>query len=101
MESADPHAGNQLFKKWIASVHRILKHGVTSKSAMNETSAKLRDLLWQDPLRRERYLRQVITDRLATRPAPVIEGFITATYFFAFRTLKLAEAVEEISYHAT
>src|SRR5437762_1527863 len=30
-----------------------------------------------------------------------MEGYIVATYFFAFRTQRLAEAVEEISYHAT
>src|SRR5437762_5364170 len=30
-----------------------------------------------------------------------MEGYIVATYFFAFRTQKLVEAVEEISYHAT
>src|SRR5437762_12604155 len=30
-----------------------------------------------------------------------MEGYIVATYFFAFRTQRLADAVEEISYHAT
>src|SRR5258708_36101400 len=30
-----------------------------------------------------------------------MEDYIVASYFFAFRTMKLEEAVHEISYHAT
>jgi ribulose 1,5-bisphosphate carboxylase large subunit-like protein len=59
------------------------------------------DLLWHDEDARETRLRGVITDRLAERPPPALDDQVVATYFFAFRTLKLADAVTEISYHAT
>jgi ribulose 1,5-bisphosphate carboxylase large subunit-like protein len=58
-------------------------------------------LLWHDPVPREEALRRTITERLALKPAPAIEDCIVATYFFAFRTMKLEKAVGEISYHAT
>ena len=57
--------------------------------------------LWYDQEAREALLRQVIRERLALNPPPAMDDFITATYFFAFRTMKLIDAVEEISYHAT
>lgn len=50
---------------------------------------------------REVLLRRVITDRLAAKPAPYVAEHIVATYYFAFRTMTLEKAVEEISYHAT
>ena len=59
------------------------------------------DLLWHDADAREVRLRQVVQERLAAKPAPMLDDAIVATYFFAFRTMKLAEAVTEISYHAT
>src|SRR6267143_5983231 len=68
---------------------------------MNFLDNKTIDLLWHDAEPREVRLRQVITDRLRERPAPAIEDHIVATYFFAFRSTKLVNAVEEISYHAT
>jgi ribulose 1,5-bisphosphate carboxylase large subunit-like protein len=68
---------------------------------MNAARAKTPDLLWYDQARREQYLRQIITERLAASPAPVMDDCVVATYFFAFRSLKLHEAVKEISYHAT
>jgi ribulose 1,5-bisphosphate carboxylase large subunit-like protein len=58
-------------------------------------------LLWHDPVPREETLRRIITERLAAKPPPQIEDCIVASYFFAFRKMKLAKAVEEISYHAT
>jgi ribulose-bisphosphate carboxylase large chain len=64
-------------------------------------SAKIRALLWRDPAPREETLRRLVTERLALRPPPRIDDCIVATYFFAFRTMKLSKAVEEISYHAT
>lgn len=57
--------------------------------------------LWDDFDAREVILRQVVTDRLAEKPAPQVPDHIVATYYFAFRTMKLEKAVEEISYHAT
>jgi ribulose-bisphosphate carboxylase large chain len=60
-----------------------------------------RNLLWYDNDAREVRLRQVIQDRLAERPAPTSPEHVIATYFFAFRSMQLADAVEEISYHAT
>src|SRR5258706_14783618 len=68
---------------------------------MDYIDSKTLDLLWHDAEPREIELRRVITERLHARPAPQMEDFIVATYFFAFRTMKLAHAVEEISYHAT
>ena len=68
---------------------------------MNYLDSKTLDLLWQDSEPREIELRRVITDRLRAKPAPQMDDFIVATYFFAFRTMTLAHAVEEISYHAT
>jgi len=59
------------------------------------------DLLWYDLDRREERLREIVRDRLAERPPPVIDDQIVATYFFAFRTQTLLEAAKEISYHAT
>src|SRR5207249_5078798 len=50
---------------------------------------------------REVRLREIVSDRLAERPAPAIDDQIVATYFFAFRTMTLKDAVAEISYHAT
>jgi ribulose 1,5-bisphosphate carboxylase large subunit-like protein len=57
--------------------------------------------LWYDMEAREVLLRQVIGERLAVNPPPASDEHIIATYFFAFRSMKLADAVEEISYHAT
>jgi ribulose 1,5-bisphosphate carboxylase large subunit-like protein len=68
---------------------------------MTYVDDKTAQLLWHDAEPRELRLRDVIAERLRARPAPKMEGYIVATYFFAFRTQKLAEAVEEISYHAT
>src|SRR6478672_3998108 len=68
---------------------------------MNAAGAKTLGLLWHDAARREQLLRQVITERLAANPAPLLDDCVVATYFFALRSLKLQDAVEEISYHAT
>src|SRR5437016_9758726 len=59
------------------------------------------DLLWHDADAREARLREVIGQRLKVKPSPLWEEHIVASYFFAFRTSKLEDAVEEISYHAT
>ena len=72
-----------------------------TRDNVNTPSAKTQDLLWYDFARREERLRQLIGERLAARPAPVVDDCVVATYFFAFRTQKLQQAVEEISYHAT
>ncbi|HXG23184.1 MAG TPA: RuBisCO large subunit C-terminal-like domain-containing protein, partial [Chthonomonadales bacterium] len=57
--------------------------------------------LWHDADAREIILRRVVTERLAEKPPPTLDDQIVVTYFFILRTLKLAEAVEEIAYHAT
>lgn len=57
--------------------------------------------LWDDFDAREVTLRQVVQDRLAESPPPKMADHVVATYYFAFRTMTLATAVEEISYHAT
>ncbi len=59
------------------------------------------ETLWYDYDAREDLLRKIISERLAENPPPVVEDAIVATYFFAFRTLKLEHAVSEIAYHAT
>lgn len=68
---------------------------------MTVVRSKMRALLWHDPAPREVCLRRIVSERQAERPPPAIDDCIVATYFFAFRTMKLAKAVEEISYHAT
>jgi|SRR5205085_1408905 len=68
---------------------------------MRAISSTLLKLLWQDPEPREVALRQIVTERLALKPPPRVEDAIVASYFFAFRSSKLQDAIEEISYHAT
>jgi ribulose-bisphosphate carboxylase large chain len=58
-------------------------------------------LLWQDRDTRERRLRQVVTERLAQVPPPLLEDQVVATYFLALRGWSLTQAAREISYHAT
>jgi ribulose-bisphosphate carboxylase large chain len=57
--------------------------------------------LWFDFDAREVSLRRIISERLAQNPPPTSDEHITASYFFAFRSMTLDQAVEEISYHAT
>jgi ribulose 1,5-bisphosphate carboxylase large subunit-like protein len=59
------------------------------------------ELLWHDGDARDVSLRKLIDERLATSPPPTRDDAIVATYFFAFRSLSLRDAVEEIAYHAT
>lgn len=68
---------------------------------MPPLDSNLLKLLWFDSDEREIHLRRIITERLRANPPPAVDDAIVATYFFAFRTMKLAEAVAEISYHAT
>jgi ribulose 1,5-bisphosphate carboxylase large subunit-like protein len=68
---------------------------------VNLIDASLLKSLWHDADAREVALRRVITERLATRPAPKIDDQIVATYFFALRSWTLDQAAREISYHAT
>jgi ribulose-bisphosphate carboxylase large chain len=57
--------------------------------------------LWDDFDAREDLLRQVVADRLGANPPPSFPDHVVATYYFAFRTGTLAQAAQEISYHAT
>ncbi len=59
------------------------------------------DLLWHDFDEREETLRRIIAERLTAKPAPLLDDFIVATYFFALRSWSLEHAAKEISYHAT
>ena len=59
------------------------------------------ETLWHDDDVREVSLRQIIGERLAENPVSTFDDHVVATYFFAFRTMQLGQAVEEISYHAT
>src|SRR5690348_12647800 len=68
---------------------------------MSALSHNTLSLLRYDREPRELRLRQIVTERMAARPAPRLNDCIVASYFFAFRSLKLRQAVEEISYHAT
>ena len=63
-------------------------------------AATLRSL-WHAAAAREERLRAIVTERLVASPPPQFDDAIVATYFFAFRTLKLERAVQEISYLAT
>ena len=68
---------------------------------MQRLEAELLKSLWHDNDAREVALRQVVTQRLAENPPPTNDDYVIATYFFAFRSMRLDHAVEEISYHAT
>jgi ribulose 1,5-bisphosphate carboxylase large subunit-like protein len=68
---------------------------------MKPVDAATLDLLWHDEDAREVRLRAVVGDRLTANPPPTLDDQIVASYFFAFRTMKLTDAVAEISYHAT
>lgn len=59
------------------------------------------EMLWYDNEQREVRLREIVSEHLERNPPPTSDEHIIGTYFFAFRTHKLDEAVEEISYHAT
>ncbi|HMC66742.1 MAG TPA: RuBisCO large subunit C-terminal-like domain-containing protein [Gemmataceae bacterium] len=68
---------------------------------MKPLDSKTLDLLWHDADIREERLREIVRDRLGEKPPPVLDDQIVASYFFAFRTQQLDEAVAEIAYHAT
>jgi ribulose-bisphosphate carboxylase large chain len=68
---------------------------------MGYVSPKIMDALWHDADAREVLLRQAVQERLAEGPPPAMDDHVVASYFFAFRTMTLGHAVEEISYHAT
>ncbi|GAC1473772.1 MAG: hypothetical protein NVSMB9_23000 [Isosphaeraceae bacterium] len=68
---------------------------------MKPVDSSTLDQLWHDFDAREVLLRKVVTDRLAESPPPEVPDHVVASYFFAFRTMTLEKAVEEISYHAT
>src|SRR5262245_34120553 len=68
---------------------------------MKPLDSKTLDWLWHDADAREMRLREVIGDRLREKPAPLLDDQVVASYFFAFRTWKLQDAVAEIAYHAT
>jgi ribulose 1,5-bisphosphate carboxylase large subunit-like protein len=59
------------------------------------------EILWHDWDLRETRLREVVSERLAERPAPASGDHITASYFYALRTTTLRQAADEIVYHAT
>jgi ribulose 1,5-bisphosphate carboxylase large subunit-like protein len=68
---------------------------------MTPVSPATLEQLWHDFDAREVLLRQIVQERLEANPPPTMNDHIVATYFFAFRTIPLHEAVAEISYHAT
>ena len=68
---------------------------------MKPIDSKTLEMLWYDTDTREEKLRDLITERMAANPPPVLEDSIVATYFFAFRTQTLKAAASEIAYHAT
>ena len=58
---------------------------------MTRPSARTLELLWHDAEPREVRLREIVTARLAAKPPPLLEDYIVASYFFAFRTQKSAD----------
>src|SRR5260370_4902554 len=68
---------------------------------MQSLSTDLLESFWHDNDRREEQLRRVVAERLALNPPPKSDDYVIATYFFAFPSLRLDHAVDEISYHAT
>jgi ribulose-bisphosphate carboxylase large chain len=59
------------------------------------------DLLRFDADAREGILRETVEERLSANPAPCIDDFIVASYFFVLRSSTLDHLASEISYHAT
>ncbi len=68
---------------------------------MKPINAEILQSLWYDAEAREVRLRLVISERMAENPPQSSPEHVIASYFFAFRTQTLKEAVKEISYHAT
>ena len=68
---------------------------------MQHIKPEILNALWHDADERECQLREIVEDRLAETPPPVLEDYIVASYFLALRSTRLENAVEEISYHAT
>ncbi len=68
---------------------------------MKPIDPKSLEVLRHDFDAREVVLRRVVEERLAESPPPRMDDHLVASYFFAFRTQSLGEAVAEISYHAT
>jgi ribulose 1,5-bisphosphate carboxylase large subunit-like protein len=68
---------------------------------MKYPGAKTLKLLRHDAAKREESLRKIVAERLLAAPAPQLDECVVATYFFVFRSQKLQQAIEEISYHAT
>lgn len=62
---------------------------------------KLIGSLWHDADLRDEALRAIVSPRLMAKPAPLLDDFVVATYFFALRSWSLEHAAKEISYHAT
>ena len=74
---------------------------MTTTPSRQGPGATVLDSLWHDFDAREETLRALVTERLAAQPAPRLDDFIVATYFFALRSWSLEHAAKEISYHAT
>src|SRR6266542_3217501 len=70
-------------------------------NSVNSLDPATLSLFWHDADAREVRLRQVIAERLAAKPPPVIDDQLVATYFLALRSWSLEQAAKEISYHAT
>jgi len=68
---------------------------------MPRVSPSTLEHLWYDADAREVLLRRVVAEGLAEHPPQADDDHVIASYFFALRTTTLAEAVGEISYHAT
>jgi ribulose-bisphosphate carboxylase large chain len=76
----------------------VSKQGYRTVQIIDNKAAQA---LWFDWDEREVLLRRIVADRLAASSPPPMDDYVVATYFFALRTTKLADAVEEISYLAT
>lgn len=68
---------------------------------MSAVGPQVLDVLWHDTDAREEALRRTVDERLAANPAPAAEDAVVVTYFFALRSVTLAELATEIAYHAT
>lgn len=59
------------------------------------------DAILHDADAGEARLRELVAASLEKLPPPKLDDAIVATYFFALRSIRLTEAIAEISYHAT
>jgi len=95
-----PHPASQI-RNPQSAIDACPLTSILPANSVNSLDPATLSLFWHDADAREVRLRQVIAERLAAKPPPVIDDQLVATYFLALRSWSLEQAAKEISYHAT